>query len=127
MPHGRALRVVVETMHEFGELVDTLRPDEALAAGSLRHDLPTEVYVVTKRKLNGAARPDVIARSQEYIVYREGVPALALIDYDAKGNVAGGGGSAPGGWRRLECAAVGYPRFGEDSQGRACIDVCRLV
>jgi len=39
---------------------------------------------VTKRKLNGANRPDVIARTQDYIGYRPGAPAFALIDFDRK-------------------------------------------
>src|SRR4030095_11483250 len=41
--------------------------------------------VVTKSKLNGGTRPDVIARTAGSLLYRPGAPAFALIDYDAKG------------------------------------------
>ena len=43
---------------------------------------------MTKEKiaeLNGAARPDIIARTGANIVYAAGKPALVLLDYDRKG------------------------------------------
>ena len=60
----------------------------ALALGALHPDLPDQVEIVTKRhldKLNGADRPGVIARTSDHITFRPGQPALALLDFDAKG------------------------------------------
>src|SRR5262249_40468061 len=56
-----------------------------LTLGGLRPGLPAQVDVVTKRKLNEANRPDVIARTREFFVFRSGAPALALVDFDMKG------------------------------------------
>jgi hypothetical protein len=85
MTYGVARRFSFSFAQEFGERMARFEPNEALATGSLRPDLPDTVNVVTKRRLNGGAHPGVIARSQDYIRFRPGVPALTLIDYDKKG------------------------------------------
>jgi hypothetical protein len=72
-------------MREFADEIARLKPNEALATGSLRPNLPDRVKVVTKSKLNGADHPGIIARTQDYIGYRAGEPALDLIDFDTKG------------------------------------------
>ena len=64
-------------------LIERLKPNEAIALGSLRAGLPNQVEVVTKRKLNGAA--NVIARTGADLVYCKAQTALALLDYDTKG------------------------------------------
>lgn len=84
---GKAERAAYASMEEFAEEISGLRPHEAIALGSLRGDLPDEVKVVTKRKLeelNGTAN-NLIARTSDHILYRIGQPALALIDVDTKG------------------------------------------
>jgi hypothetical protein len=84
---GKAERAAYASMEEFAEEISCLRPHEAIALGSLRGDLPDEVKVVTKRKLeelNGTAN-NLIARTSDHILYRIGQPALALIDVDTKG------------------------------------------
>jgi hypothetical protein len=104
MPRGRAQRVFFKSMAQFGQIIDELPLNQALATGCLRHDLPVEVQVVTKRKLNGAADPGVIARTQEYLVYRSGSRALALLDFDTKGMSAAVSGriqSVGGVWEAL--------------------------
>ena len=54
--------------------------------GALRPELPDNVEITTKRKLNGAAQPPgLITRASDHIIYRPGRPALALLDYDTKG------------------------------------------
>src|ERR1700722_18963740 len=60
-------------------------PHQAITLGGLRPDLPNEVSVTTKRKLNGAQESEVVARTSDYFVFRPGEPALALVDYDTKG------------------------------------------
>jgi hypothetical protein len=83
MRHGTAERVRV-TVHALGTLIEDLAPSQALALGTLRPDLPDRVEVTTKKTLmNGAARPDIIARTGDYFIYRG--PAFALLDHDSKG------------------------------------------
>ena len=83
MPRGTAWRIACDTLEEFADGISGLGSDEAVALGTLREDLPGEVTITTKAKLNGAA--SVIARTAGHIVYRPGQPALALLDLDLKG------------------------------------------
>jgi hypothetical protein len=85
MIRGTAHRFQCELPRQFGELILALKPNEALAVGTLRQDLPDNVWVTTKRKLNGSDRSDLIARTQDYLVYRLGQPAFVPIDFDQKG------------------------------------------
>jgi hypothetical protein len=87
MTRGTAERVRVAGVAALGALIEELTPSQALALGSLRADLPDKVTVVTKRQINGARRPDIIARTGANIVYRG--PAFALLDYDTKAMPAG--------------------------------------
>jgi hypothetical protein len=84
MSRGRARRWRGD-VYEFATLLEQLGSDQAITLGSLRPGLADEVEIVTKRKLNGADRPNLIARSQDYLSYGIGAPALALIDFDLKG------------------------------------------
>ena len=83
MAHGRARRANIASVLDLGALIEQLKPNEAIALGRLRPDLPDRVEVVTKRKLNGAA--NVIARTGADLVYCKAQTALALLDYDTKG------------------------------------------
>ena len=88
MGRGEARRAQFSDLRGFADCIDTLAQHEAVALGSLRPDLPGKVEITTKDKLgelNGAARPDLIARTGSYIVYHTGQPALALLDFDTKG------------------------------------------
>ena len=82
--HGTAERVRVAGVDALGALIEDLAPSQAIALGTLRTDLPDRVEVTTKNRLvNGVARPDVIARTGDNIVYHG--PAFALLDFDTKG------------------------------------------
>jgi len=86
MEHGTAERVRLAGVDALGALIEALTPSQAIALGALRTDLPDRVEITTKKKLiNGAARPDLIARTGANIVYHGGQPAFALLDYDSKG------------------------------------------
>jgi len=85
MPTGVARRFRFERMQNLAAHIGGLQSDQAIAAGSLRADLPDRVGVVTKRKLNGANHPGIIARTQDYLIFPPGEAALALVDFDAKG------------------------------------------
>ena len=84
MSRGKARRVELNDVEEFAGLIGKLRSCQAIALGTLRDDLPGQCKIVSKAKLNGA-KSNVIARTKDNIVYREGEPALALIDFDRKG------------------------------------------
>jgi hypothetical protein len=85
MSRGTARRFGFEHVEQLASLIEQLGPHEAIALGGLRGDLPDRVDVTTKRKLNGAERPNIIARTPDYLVYQPGKSAVALIDYDTKG------------------------------------------
>jgi hypothetical protein len=85
MAKGTARRVCFTELSQYSDLLIALRSNEAVVGGALRPDLPDTVEVLTKRKLNGADHPGVIARTTDFINYRPGEPALAPIDFDLKG------------------------------------------
>jgi hypothetical protein len=83
MSHGTAERVRVASVGELAALIAKLCPSQAIALGTLRAGLPDKVEVTTEKKLNGVARPDIIARTGANIIYQG--PAFALLDFDTKG------------------------------------------
>ncbi len=89
MSAGEARRVRLDHVGQLAELVGRMAQNEALALGALRDDQPERVRVVTKGELaplNGIPRPlGIIARTADFIAYRCGQPAVALVDFDQKG------------------------------------------
>jgi hypothetical protein len=85
MARGRAQRCKLADIGQLAAVIEKLNSDQAIGLGALRDDLPDEVGIVTKAKLNGVERPDVIARTGDNIIYREGRPAFTLLDFDTKG------------------------------------------
>jgi hypothetical protein len=71
------------TVADLGRLIENMPAHHAIARGALRADLPNMVGVVTAERLNGA--PNVIARTKEFLQFRPGEPAIALLDYDSGG------------------------------------------
>jgi hypothetical protein len=84
MASGTARRAPIAGVPDLAALIDSLESDQAIVLGALRPGLPDEVKVVTKAKLKDGVN-DVIARTADDLVYREGQPAFALLDTDAKG------------------------------------------
>jgi hypothetical protein len=83
---GAAWRAQIADLRQLASLIEELRSDEAIALGALRPDVPDLVRIVNKKQLlNGVARPDVIARTSDCIIFSSGRPAFALLDYDTKG------------------------------------------
>ena len=82
MARGTARRVKLAGVAELAALIGQLHSSQAIALGALRADLPDEVTIVAKDKLNGT---DAIARTAANIQYRPGQPAFALLDFDQKG------------------------------------------
>jgi hypothetical protein len=85
MMHGTARRLPLADLGVLAAAIDTFGPQHAVALGGLRPGLPAEVEITTKSRLNGVSRPDLIARTNSNIMFRAGMPALALIDFDTKG------------------------------------------
>jgi hypothetical protein len=85
MSSGTARRFEFSHVQQVAALIEQLGSHQAIALGRLRPGLSDEVEVTTRRKLNGAHHPNLIARTHDYLIYRSGEPALALIDYDRKG------------------------------------------
>ena len=85
MANGTARRAEINGMPALADLINTFAPNEAYALGRLKDGLPDHVRVVPAAKLNGAKDPSVIARTKEYLIFKEGEPGLALLDVDLKG------------------------------------------
>lgn len=88
MGRGTACRVRVNNLEDLARLIGWLEQHEAIALGTLRAELPDHVQLTTATalaRLNGHAAPDLIARTAEFILYRAGTPALAMLDLDRKG------------------------------------------
>jgi hypothetical protein len=87
MATGSGRRVKLEGVSQLATLISNLKSNEAIALGSLRHELPDKVKIVTKSKLakmNGTAKPDMIARASTNVLFRK-QSAYALFDHDTKG------------------------------------------
>jgi hypothetical protein len=88
MSRGSACRATFDDLGALAACISSLESNEAIALGALRLSLPDRVRIITKDQLeamNGRIPPDLIARTGDYIGYRPGRSALALIDIDTKG------------------------------------------
>jgi hypothetical protein len=83
MVEGTARRKWIHDLGEFACLIGNLDSSQAITLGVLQENIAREVTVVTKAIL--ANNPNVIARTGEFLVYRPGKPAMALLDFDRKG------------------------------------------
>ena len=84
MSRGTAERFQFDNAEQLAAFIAGCQSDQAFALGRLRSDLVDTANVVTKKNLNGAA-PGTIARTKDYIGYRDGAPAWGVIDFDRKG------------------------------------------
>jgi hypothetical protein len=85
MTNGTAHRVIIESVQGHADLINSFAPNQAYALGRLKEGVPDGAEVVVADKLNGGADPSVIARTKEYLIFKEGEPGLALLDVDLKG------------------------------------------
>ncbi len=86
MAEGRAERLPLAGPADLAAVVAAMTPDQALALGRLRADLPDTVPVATRRALaRGGAGDGAIARTRDHIDYAPGEPAFVLLDFDRKG------------------------------------------
>ncbi len=85
MNAGVACRVTLNGMADLASLIGRLESNHAIALGVLRFDVADRAQITTKNRLNGHVRPDLIARTTDYIHYRQDQRAICLLDYDTKG------------------------------------------
>jgi hypothetical protein len=85
MASGVAWRVKVASVQELADLINGFNHRQAYALGRLKDGLPDSVRVVRKDQLNGVADPCVIARSREFLTFKEGEGGFVLFDLDLKG------------------------------------------
>lgn len=113
MARGRARRAHFGSLGEFADFISALGSDTAIGLGQLRLDVADDVAVVTKDKMNGGA---AIARTGDFVSYRDGQAALVLLDFDTKGmpvEVRQRMNAAGGFWQTLvtvlpQLAAIGH-------------------
>src|SRR5215469_11212976 len=111
MAQGTATRATAETAADLAKHIMDCGTEQAIALGALRADLanPAKITTLAKLKDNLGA----ISRSRDFIDYRPGTPAWALIDFDTKGmpdNVASSIEAAGGMWNALLTVAPGLQR-----------------
>src|SRR6516164_6152951 len=70
MSRGTARRFGFDRLQDFAELIEKCASHEAITLGGLRPGLPDQVEVTTKRQLNGADDPAIIARTKDFVIYR---------------------------------------------------------
>ena len=84
MSEGTAYRQPLSGLREFATLIEGMPRNEAIALGTLRHDLADQVSIVRKADKR-CGKPGFVSRTQDIISYNEKWPALALLDFDRKG------------------------------------------
>src|SRR5215472_7739013 len=118
MARGTATRATAETAADLAKHIMDCGTEQAIALGALRADLVSPAKITTIAKLKD--NPDAIARCRDFIDYRPGAPAWALIDFDTKGmpdNVASNIEAAGGVWNALLTVAPGLQRAARVSRG----------
>lgn len=111
MVEGTATRARAETAGALAEHIMRCGSDQAIALGALKVGLPDPAKITVPRSLK--AKPGAITRSREFIDYRPGAPAWALLDFDTKGmpaHVAASIEMAGGMWNALLGVAPGLGR-----------------
>jgi hypothetical protein len=87
MRAGTAMRRAIADVHALAQLIGAMASEQALAPGSMRVDMPAQVRVTTKDKLNSGTAPDVISRSRDFMTFTQR-RGFVLIDFDRKGITA---------------------------------------
>jgi len=83
MTTGTAARAFAGTATALARIIETCHSDQAIALGALSDGFVSPVSITTKRRVD--QHPGSIARTHDFINYRRGSPAWALIDFDTKG------------------------------------------
>jgi hypothetical protein len=85
MARGTAQRITVDGPDALAKLISGLRPNQALALGRLRDDVPDRVHVVRRVDLTDDIKHNTIARTTDSLRFAPGEPGWLLLDVDLKG------------------------------------------
>ncbi|MBV9824100.1 MAG: hypothetical protein JO001_00210 [Alphaproteobacteria bacterium] len=86
MTIGQAFRLPLADIGALAEVIDRLKPENAIALGRLRPGLQDRTLILTQFRLASAdPAQTAIARTKEHFRYEPEQPALALLDFDQKG------------------------------------------
>ena len=127
MVDGTAIRAPAETASLLANYIRQCGPDQAIALGALRAELPDTVAVTTLGRMK--AQSGAISRSRTFIDYRRGSPAWVLIDFDAKGmpaDVAAAIQLAGGMWNALLTVAPGLKPVSRVSRASTSAGLFRM-
>jgi hypothetical protein len=111
MVQGTAARAPAAAASDLAKIISDCSSANAIALGALKDGLPNSVPITVPGKLKET--PGAITRSRNFINYRPGTPAWALIDFDTKGmpaHVAARMEAAGGMWKALSTVAPGLIR-----------------
>jgi hypothetical protein len=81
---GRIERLALGDWRAFAGFIEATPPNVAYSIGALRDGLPEVVQLVLKDD-ERSDEPGFVPRTKDNFNYREGEPALALLDHDSKG------------------------------------------
>lgn len=82
MSSGTAKRVDVKDAQRLANIINGLERNQALSLGTIDAAFAS---VTTRDELAENPRPNTIARTKDYVTYREGERAFTLFDFDRKG------------------------------------------
>ena len=85
MTYGRAHRLPVPNVQALAAAINSLESNEAIAIGTLKEGVADGARVVIKSKLPAEARPDVIARTKDFVIFPKYTAGYILFDVDTKG------------------------------------------
>jgi hypothetical protein len=83
MAQGTAIRASADTANALAKHIEACGSDQAIALGALKAGLPDCATITLPGRMKD--NPGAITRSRDFIDYRPGEPAWALIDFDTKG------------------------------------------
>ena len=85
MSTGNAYRLLVPSVHTLAAAINSLGSNEAIAIGALKEGVTDGARVVIKRKLPKPERPNVIARTKDFVIFPKYKAGYILFDVDTKG------------------------------------------
>jgi uncharacterized protein (DUF927 family) len=83
--NGTAHRVKIDSVQALAELINGFSQSQAYALGRLKDGVLDGATVVVADAIKDEGDPSVIARTKNYLVFKEGEPGFVLLDVDIKG------------------------------------------
>src|SRR6516165_7494214 len=80
MAHGSAHRAPIDTVQALADLINKFASNQAYALGRLKDGVLDDAKVITAAELKDAGDPAVVARTKDYLIFKEGAPGFVLLD-----------------------------------------------